>query len=140
VADLARTRNLSSPEIRDMCRNWAMEYDDPDRGDLQIIPEFAGSKDEILAFLGTNDYDVDAWIAITSSDLVWKTPLHGRINRLGWAELAAATITASNDPERITIRKGDGKAEKLDLSWAAYDATKVGDLLRKLKGKCTKIS
>jgi hypothetical protein len=136
VANLARTKTPSSSEVRSVCRDWATEYADPDRGDLQVLPEFPGPRDEILAFAGTNDYEVDAWIAITSSDIAWKTPLQVRMNRLGWAELALATITSSNERDQITIRKADGKTDRIDLSWAAYDASEIGKLLRKIKDKC----
>ena len=132
VANLAQPKNLDSSAVREICRNWAKEDAGPaERGDLQLLPAFLDSEDEILAFVGTKDYKVDAGIAITPSGIAWKNPSEVKVNRLGWTELAEMRIIASDGDEQVRI----GKAQKIDLSRATYEARAVAQLLRRIAGE-----
>jgi TIR domain len=128
VANLSRAKYLDSSVAREVCRKWAEDDDPPERGDLQLLPAFLDSEDEILAFVGTKDYTADAGIAITPSGIAWKNPSDAKINRIGWVELAETRILASSDDDQVAI----GRALRIDLSRASYNAGAVADLLREL--------
>ena len=126
VVESTHVGNLRNSEVRQICLKWLNE-EEPEFGDICLMPSFLLPGDELLAFIdGTDEGNGRAGIAILPTGIVWRNPSDDTINRENWNDLEQKKLVASNEDD---LKIG---AKKIDLSEITYTASGVADLLRRI--------